>query len=89
VVLDKNVAQGWRDPRELCPVDAQEALETDRAIRRLPPELNEIITIEHFVVGKQARKLEVLAMSRTTYWRRCNEAYGLLLGLMNDVAAGL
>lgn len=103
VVLDGNVAQGWRDSRENCPVDAIECLETDRAVRRLPEELVTLMMAEHVVrlavrddKGRlrdreptQQQKAEMAGVSRTTYWRRCNEAYGLLLGLMNDVAAGL
>jgi len=86
LILDRNVPRSWVDPRELCPVDAIEALETDRAVRRLPSDLCYILSVEHISFSSQQAKAELLNMSRTTYWRRCGEAYGLLLGLMNDVA---
>jgi hypothetical protein len=103
VVLDKNVAQGWRDPRENCPVDAQEVLETDKAVRRLPEELSTLMMVEHVVRVRfrdekgrvkhrepsQQEKADMCEISRTTYWRRCNDAYGQLLGLMNDISAGI
>jgi predicted DNA-binding protein (UPF0251 family) len=48
-----------------------------------------VITLEHCISAKQEKKAELLQISRTTYWRRCQEAYTRLMGLMNDVAAGL
>jgi hypothetical protein len=95
MILDRNVAQKWQDERDKAPCDPVEAMETDKAIRRLPPELCAVITLEHAVRGTRQRpitqemKAKMLEISRTTYWRRCNDAYRLLLGIMNDIACNL
>ena len=91
LILDRNVAPNhtWEARRDPCPVDVQEVLETAEAVRRLPDVLRDVLTIEHTCSGTQEHKAMVLHISRTTYWRRCQSGYGLLMGLMNDVAAGL
>lgn len=87
IVLDGNVEQLGRDARDVCPVDIAEALETGKCVLALPPHLRLAVTAEHTHSGTQEQKAQALGISRTTYWRRCQEAYTLLLGIMNDVAA--
>lgn len=89
IVQDRNVAQDWRDPRDICPVDIPEALETQRCIDALPASLKEVMLQEHVVRGTQAEKAHALRIDRVTFWRRCQRAYGLLLGLFNDAGADL
>jgi hypothetical protein len=89
LILVRNVPQGWTDPRERCPVDQEEVRETAEAIRRLPEALRDVITAEHACTGTQEAKAMVLGISKRTYHRRVAEGYALLLGLMQDIAAGL
>ena len=89
VVLNANVAQDWFDPRDICPVDILEALETRACVRSLPPMLRDVIVQEHVMHGTQQQKAETLKISRTTFWRHCQRAYVLLLGRFNDAGAGL
>lgn len=88
-MLDGNVEQGWRDPRDVCPVDIPEAIETQRCVDALPQSLREVIIQEHVMRGTQAQKALALKIDRVTFWRRCQRAYPLLLGLFNDAGAGL
>jgi hypothetical protein len=109
LILDPNVAPNRTrdDELDLCPVDMREALETEQAIRRLPPDLMNVMWMEHatkylpglnFYVengrvmqrpATQEQKATVLKISRRTYCYRCSESYTVLLGLMNDISAGL
>lgn len=76
-------------PVELCPVSAEEAMQTGLCIMALPKELREAIVEEHVVGGTQQQKADHLQIDRTTFWRRCQAAYPKLLELMNLAAAGL
>jgi hypothetical protein len=100
LILNPHVAQQARDSREKCPVSEEECLETDQAIRRLPDRLKELMFMEHVIdrvpdgrgrwrTVSQQEKADRLGIHRQTYWRWCNEAYGQLLGHMNDISAGL
>lgn len=70
--------------------DDNECFETDKAVDALSVELRETIR-EHFVKGgtvdQQRRALHL--KSNQTIYDRLNRAYPLLLGMFNDIAAGL
>ena len=44
---------------------------------------------EHVLQGTQRQKANALEIDRTSFWRRCERAYQLLLGMFNDAGAGL
>jgi hypothetical protein len=89
VVLDGNVKQDWRDPRDICPVDIAEALETRASVYGLPYLLRDVLIQEHVKVSTQEQKAVALKFSRTTFWRYRELAYARLLGRLNDAAIGL
>lgn len=74
---------------DVCPVDIIEARETRRAIDALPEHLRETIIEEYLIGGTQKQKAEALHIDERTLRRRREQAHGLLLGLFNDIAAGL
>lgn len=87
-MLDGNVEQiGIESVRDICAVDVGEARETRRCIDALDKPLRLAMIQEHVIRGKQQQKAYALGIDRTTYWRRCERAYVLLLGCFNDVAA--
>lgn len=90
IVLDGNVEQD-RPPSaySLCPVDVAEALETQACIDKLPKHLKRAMIQEHVLQGTQRQKANALEIDRTSFWRRCERAYQLLLGMFNDAGAGL
>lgn len=88
IVLDGNVEQiGLASVLDLCPVDIPEALETGTCVERLPDHLRKAMLQEHVIRGTQAQKSRALEIERTAFWRRCERAYVLLLGMFNDEAA--
>jgi hypothetical protein len=88
IVFDGNVEQiGIESVRDICPVNIDEALETDRCVKLLPDKLRKAMLQEHVIRGTQAQKAAALGIDRTTFWRHCERAYVLLLGMFNDVAA--
>lgn len=89
VIQDRNTPQDWRDPRDVCPVDIPEAMETQSCIDALPKSLRDILLQEHVMRGTQAQKAHALGIDRVTFWRRCQRAYVILLGSFNDAGAGL
>lgn len=70
--------------------DDDECFETEKAVAALSVELRETI-YEHFVKGGTAeQQKEALHVKSThTIYDRLNRAYPILLGMFNDVAAGL
>jgi len=86
IILSGRVQQDWRDPRDMCPVNAQEAIETGIAVMRLPPSLREVMIQEHVVGGTQQQKADGLQIDPKTFYRRCHRSYALLIDIMQDVA---
>ena len=74
-----------------CPVDVVEAEETDRCVRLLDKKLLCVIVLQYLTCMR--RELRVAAMKPAgcakTYYNRLDRAHYELLGLMNDVAAGI
>jgi hypothetical protein len=89
IVLDGNVKQDWRDPRDVCPVDVAEALETRASVYGMPHVLRDVMIQEHVRHGTQEQKAIALKISRTTFWRYRELAYAHLLGRLNDAGSGL
>jgi hypothetical protein len=91
LILDRNVAPNntWDDRAGMCPVSEEEAGVTAEAVSRLPPDLRDVITLEHICRGTLEKKAEMMGVSRRTYCRMCQRGYTLLLGLILDVEAGL
>lgn len=74
---------------DVCPVDVAEALETWKCVKALPEHLYETMVEEYLIGGTQQQKAEALAVDVRTVLRRREQAHTLLLGLFNDVAAGI
>ena len=92
LVQNPNVASHSRDPHQQgtpAGIDLTEVLETAEAIRRLGEPYRLTVTLEHTARGNQQAKAEFCGVSQPTFSRRLQVSYGFLLGLMNDVAAGL
>jgi hypothetical protein len=72
-------------------VDVVEAEETDRCVRLLDKKLLCVIVLQYLTCMR--RELRVAAMKPPgcikTYYNRLDRAHYELLGLMNDVAAGI
>lgn len=74
---------------DVCPVDVHEALLTWKCVRALPEHLRETMTEEYIIGGSPAQVAEALGIDDRTLRRRRNQAHVLLLGLFNDVEAGI
>lgn len=90
-ILEGNVEQlDLVSSRDLCPVDMTEALETRACVAKLPIHLQLAVWKEHVVSGKTRKeKAYAIGIEPESFARRLTTAYGLLLGMFNDVAAGL
>lgn len=89
LILDGNVQHSGLRGKDNCPVDMAEAVETGKCIRALPEHLMDAMIEEHLIGGRQADKAKALDIDPKTFWSRCQNAYERLLGLMNDIAAGI
>lgn len=88
-ILDHNVEQ-IGGVSTSCPVDINEALETNRAVMALSGELREAVFEGYLKGGSVEQKCRALGLrSRQSYYDRLNRAYGLVLGYLNDLAAGV
>lgn len=74
---------------DVCPVDVAEALETWKCVKALPEHLYETMVEEYLIGGSSVQISDALGIDTSTLWRRRNLAHSLLLGLFNDVAAGI
>lgn len=74
---------------DVCPVDVVEARETRVAIDALPEHLRETVIEEYLIGGTAKQKADALGVDERTLRRRRDQAHTLLLGLFNDIAAGL
>lgn len=77
-----------------CPVDVLEAEETDRCVGALPPGLRRMIALAYLDRRPVDRKVADLVasgvkISRRGYFRYLDRAHQALIGLFNDVAAGV
>jgi len=89
IVLDGNVEQIGEGTADICPVDVAEGMETQQCVYALPEHLRDTIIEEYVVCGNQAQKADALGIDQRQYRRRLSESHTLLLGLFNDVAAGI
>jgi hypothetical protein len=91
LVMEPNVEQSDRVSlvtRE-CPVDIDEARETEACVRALPEHLKRTMIEEYLVRGTADQKAQALAIEVRAFRYRRDRAHNLLLGLFNDAAAGL
>ncbi len=70
-------------------VDAEEAEETELAVRALPRELRDAVTESWTRAGTMEQHALALHCSRVTLYARLERANVQLLGFMNDLAAGV
>jgi DNA-directed RNA polymerase specialized sigma24 family protein len=82
------VQNNWRDwDREVY--SEEEAIATDKAVGALPQDLRKAV-FEHYILrGTVQQQCESLEISKSTLYERLDRANTLLLGLLNDIAAGL
>lgn len=91
MILDRNVER-IAIVREPGPegVDEREAIETGTCVIALEEDLRDALIEVHVNRGTWQQQCQALGgIDRTTLWRRKERAYAELLGLFNDVAAGL
>lgn len=74
-----------------CPVDVIEAQETERAVLALPERLRSVIVLEYLTNMGYLDKAKAMKPPGAfkSFYRRLERAHYELLGLMNDVAAGV
>ena len=72
-----------------CPVDVIEAEETDRCVMALPAGLRRMVASAYLDPRPVRVKVAELGLGKMTYYRWLGRAYNELLGLFNDVAAGI
>jgi hypothetical protein len=91
MVLDPNVEGRGRLARaELpCPVDQDESQKTTRCVRALRVDLREVVVQRYLEGGTVEQQIMAIRCCLDTYYRRLNVAYFDLLGLFNDVEAGV
>ncbi len=89
LVMMTRVQQTTVPGRSLCPVDAGEAIETQRCIKALPEHLRMTVVEDHLVRGAPEEKAHALGIDCRTFRQRRRVAYRELLGLFSDVAAGI
>lgn len=89
IVLDGNVANTSIGARDVCPVNATEAIETGRCVMALPEHLMLTMVEEHCEIGTQEDKAAALDIDARAFRYRKDAAYALLLELFNLAAAGL
>lgn len=89
MILDRNVKQNGKVSLA-CPVDLDEAEETQKAVQALDPELRDIIFETYLKGGTVKQMMRACGIrKRDNYYLRLNRAYRQVLGYMNDVAAGV
>lgn len=91
IILEGNVEQGGKGIKEL-EFEVTECLETDeavRALRLIAPDLYQAVIESYLRGGTGEQKAKHLHCSRQTLYNRLDRAYGELLGLFNDLAAGI
>lgn len=72
-----------------CPVDIEEARETQACVVALPEHLRRTMVEEYLVRGTQEQKADALGIEPKAFRARRDRAHHELLGLFNDAAAGL
>lgn len=90
LILEGNVEQiDIVSTRDVCPVNAEEARETDKCVRALPDHLLLVVWEEYIICGSIDEKAAALAIEKRAFRQRLSTAHNLLLGLFNDAAAGM
>ena len=89
LVMMTRVQQTVVAGRSLCPVDVQEAVETQRCIKALADHLRVTVVEDHLVRGSPEEKARALGIDARSFRSRRRVAYAELLGLFNDVACGI
>lgn len=83
-----NVQQSGRDwDREVY--DEVAAMDVDKAVDALPHYLRAAVYERYINRGTTEQQANALEISERTLYYRLEEANALLLGLLNDIAAGL
>lgn len=70
----------------------EESMRVDQcvdALRATRPDLYEVINLHYFYRGRVNDKAERVGCSSATFYRRVSEAHNLILGWLNDLAAGI
>jgi hypothetical protein len=65
------------------------AQETDACVRALSDDLRQAVVLAYLCGGSMDDKASKAGISRRAFYYRLDRAYGELLGLLNDQAAGL
>lgn len=83
-----NVQNNWRDwDREIY--SEEDAVATDKAVDALPELMREAV-FEHYILrGTVAQQCFHLGIEKSAFYERLDRANTLLLGYLNDIAAGL
>lgn len=92
LILDPKVQGPGRvptPPDAPCPVDIEEARDTDRCVAVLPEKWRSVILQTYIKPGTVEQRLAYLGCSRWSYYTWLYQAYDQLLGYFNDVAAGI
>jgi hypothetical protein len=92
MIIEPNVEQIGR-PSTTCPVDIDEAEETQRSVMALlavDDDLYKVIVQAYLRGGTIEQKIRALGCkSNKTYYNRLERAYVKLLGFFNDAGAGV
>lgn len=74
-----------------CPVDVVEAEETDRCVQALPEKLRCVIVLDYLTHMRKDERVRLMKPygCAKTYYNRLERAYHELLGMFNDVNAGV
>ena len=92
-VLDRSIEQHEIQRNPDCPVDQDEARETNEAVFALmviAEELYDVVIEAYIKGGTVEQKMRALGIRGVrSYYIRLDRAHAKLLGLFNDVAAGV
>lgn len=76
-------------PVSYVPVDDLRCAEVDRCVCALNPVLREAVEETYLRLGTTEQAAENCNCGRVTLWRRVGDAHALILGYLNDMAAGV
>jgi DNA-directed RNA polymerase specialized sigma24 family protein len=77
-------------PAEACiPINDLECSATDIAVSALEPVLREAVEAMYCRTGSNEMAARALGCSERTLWRRVDRAHILIMGYLNDQAAGI
>ena len=91
-LLDGNIQQTGDTSRayeSLCPVDRDEAVQTDVCVRALPRWARDTVTQDYLVGGTQQQKADALQISTRAFRYRRDALLPMLLEMFNLAAVNL